>query len=98
MIRRTQTIASELTVALVWVMACLGITYQSLYHERYKLLETCFYVIHGVFPAIVIIDMVCSMFSFRHLLFIHFLILAWTYRYIWISSRRCYFLNRSHFL
>lgn len=57
MIRPTQTIASELTVALVWIMAALGITYQSIYHERYKLLETCFYVIVGVFPAIVIIDM-----------------------------------------
>lgn len=63
MIRPTQTIASELTVALVWIMAALGITYQSIYHERYKLLETCFYVIVGVFPAIVIIDMVCLIFQ-----------------------------------
>jgi monocyte-to-macrophage differentiation protein len=39
-------------------MAILGITYQTLYHERYKWLETCFYVIVGVFPALVIIDMV----------------------------------------
>ncbi len=46
------------TVTLVWVMAILGITYQILYHEKYKWLETCFYVIVGVFPAIVILDMV----------------------------------------
>lgn len=39
-------------------MAILGITYQSLYHERYKWLETCFYVVVGVFPAVAIIDMV----------------------------------------
>jgi monocyte-to-macrophage differentiation protein len=41
-------------------MAILGITYQILYHEKYKWLETCFYVIVGVFPAIVILDMVRS--------------------------------------
>jgi monocyte-to-macrophage differentiation protein len=58
--RPTQTISTTFTVALVWVMAILGITYQILYHERYKWLETCFYVIVGVFPAIVIIDMVSS--------------------------------------
>ena len=40
-------------------MALLGITYQILYHERYKLLETCCYIVVGFFPAIVIIDMVC---------------------------------------
>jgi channel protein (hemolysin III family) len=40
-------------------MALSGIAYQILYHERYKLLETCIYIIVGVFPAIVIVDMVC---------------------------------------
>jgi channel protein (hemolysin III family) len=40
-------------------MALLGITYQILYHERYKLLETCIYIVVGLFPAIVSIDMVC---------------------------------------
>lgn len=39
-------------------MALLGITYQILFHERYKLLETCIYITVGVFPAIVILDMV----------------------------------------
>ena len=57
-------------------MAILGITYQILYHERYKWLETCFYVIVGVFPAITIIDMVgLSMTSTTKLVcFIRFLI------------------------
>ncbi|CAF0822388.1 unnamed protein product [Adineta steineri] len=57
LLRPTQTISTSFTVALVWIMSILGITYQTIYHERYKLLETCFYVIVGVFPAIVIIDM-----------------------------------------
>ena len=39
-------------------MAILGITYQTLYHERYKWLEICCYVVVGVFPALVVIDMV----------------------------------------
>lgn len=59
MIRPTQTIGAEFTVGLVWVMAILGIAYQTIYHEKYKWLETCFYVTVGVVPAIVIIDMVC---------------------------------------
>jgi monocyte-to-macrophage differentiation protein len=60
LMRPTQTISTSFTVTIVWIMAILGITYQILYHERYKWLETCFYVIVGVFPAIVIIDMVNS--------------------------------------
>jgi channel protein (hemolysin III family) len=58
--RPTQTFSTSFTVTVVWIMAILGITYQILYHERYKWLETCFYVIVGVFPAIVIVDMVNS--------------------------------------
>lgn len=45
-------------MVVVWIMALLGITFQILYHERYKLLETCCYIIVGLLPAIVIIDMV----------------------------------------
>jgi channel protein (hemolysin III family) len=59
LLRPTQTISTSFTVALVWTMAILGIIYQSLYHERHKWLEIFFYLIVGVFPAIVIIDMVC---------------------------------------
>jgi len=57
LLRPTQTTSAVFTVALVWIMAILGITYQTVFHERYKWLETCFYVIVGVFPGIVIIDM-----------------------------------------
>ncbi|XP_076345284.1 monocyte to macrophage differentiation factor 2 isoform X5 [Tachypleus tridentatus] len=35
----------------VWVMAICGIAYQNLFHERYKTLETCFYLIMGIIPA-----------------------------------------------
>ncbi|CAF3724777.1 unnamed protein product [Rotaria sordida] len=57
LLRPIQAIPTIFTVALVWIMAILGITYQILYHERHKWLETCFYVGVGVFPAIVITDM-----------------------------------------
>ncbi|XP_049296567.1 monocyte to macrophage differentiation factor [Anopheles funestus] len=39
----------------VWVMAVLGIVYQQMYHERYKCLETFFYVVIGLGPSVVII-------------------------------------------
>lgn len=58
LLRPAQSLSSTTTIAIVWTMALLGITYQILYHERYKLLETCIYITVGVFPAIVILDMV----------------------------------------
>uniref|UniRef100_A0A182JFW7 Monocyte to macrophage differentiation factor 2 n=1 Tax=Anopheles atroparvus TaxID=41427 RepID=A0A182JFW7_ANOAO len=39
----------------VWVMAVLGIIYQQMYHERYKCLETFFYVVIGLGPSLVIV-------------------------------------------
>jgi predicted membrane channel-forming protein YqfA (hemolysin III family) len=61
-------------------MAISGITYQNLYHEKYKWLETCFYVIVGVIPGIVIIDMVCL---YKNVYFFcYLLLLDRTYRYI----------------
>lgn len=39
----------------VWVLAGLGILYQQAFHERYKSLETLFYIIMGIFPALPII-------------------------------------------
>ncbi|XP_058126653.1 monocyte to macrophage differentiation factor [Anopheles ziemanni] len=39
----------------VWVMAVLGIIYQQMYHERYKCLETFFYVVIGLGPSVVIV-------------------------------------------
>ncbi|CAF1064268.1 unnamed protein product [Rotaria magnacalcarata] len=57
LLRPTPIISTIFSVVLVWTMGMLGITYQILYHEKYKWLETCFYVIVGVLPAIVVIDM-----------------------------------------
>ncbi|XP_053676442.1 monocyte to macrophage differentiation factor [Anopheles nili] len=39
----------------VWVLAALGIIYQQMYHERYKCLETFFYVVIGLGPSVVIV-------------------------------------------
>ncbi|XP_015112663.1 monocyte to macrophage differentiation factor [Diachasma alloeum] len=40
---------------LVWIMATIGILYQQMFHERYKMLETIFYLIMGVGPSIAVI-------------------------------------------
>ncbi|UJR25403.1 hypothetical protein I4U23_006750 [Adineta vaga] len=58
LLRSTQTVSSSTTITIVWIMSLLGITYQLLYHERYKLVEICCYIVVSVFPAIVIIDMI----------------------------------------
>ncbi|XP_058466806.1 monocyte to macrophage differentiation factor [Malaya genurostris] len=39
----------------VWVMAILGIIYQQIFHERYKCLETFFYILIGLGPSMVIV-------------------------------------------
>ncbi|CAF2425690.1 unnamed protein product [Rotaria sp. Silwood2] len=57
LLRPIQAISTIFTVGIVWVMAILGITYQILYHEKHRWFATCCYVVVGVFPAIVIIDM-----------------------------------------
>ncbi|KAL9872452.1 monocyte to macrophage differentiation factor isoform 2-T2 [Glossina fuscipes fuscipes] len=41
---------------MIWVMAAIGITYQQLFHERFKCLETCFYVIMGLGPAVAVLS------------------------------------------
>ncbi|XP_015512793.1 monocyte to macrophage differentiation factor [Neodiprion pinetum] len=41
---------------LVWIMAMLGILYQQVFHERFKMLETIFYLIMGIGPSIAIIN------------------------------------------
>jgi monocyte-to-macrophage differentiation protein len=45
---------------IVWVLASLGILYQQLFHERYKCLETFFYLFMGIVPSVAIINMVCT--------------------------------------
>ncbi|XP_069683533.1 monocyte to macrophage differentiation factor 2 [Periplaneta americana] len=42
---------------IVWVLASLGILYQQLFHERYKCLETFFYLFMGIVPSLAIISM-----------------------------------------
>ncbi|XP_012263087.1 monocyte to macrophage differentiation factor isoform X2 [Athalia rosae] len=41
---------------MVWIMAMLGILYQQVFHERYKMLETIFYLFMGIGPSIAIIN------------------------------------------
>ncbi|XP_017889068.1 monocyte to macrophage differentiation factor 2 isoform X1 [Ceratina calcarata] len=40
----------------VWIMAILGILYQQIFHERYKMLETLFYLLMGIGPSVAIIN------------------------------------------
>ena len=42
----------------VWVLATLGILYQQLFHEKYKALETLFYVIIATMPSLAVLEMV----------------------------------------
>ncbi|EDV99653.1 monocyte to macrophage differentiation factor [Drosophila grimshawi] len=39
---------------IIWLMAAIGIAYQQLFHERYKCLETFFYILMGLGPALVV--------------------------------------------
>ncbi|CAH0564063.1 unnamed protein product [Brassicogethes aeneus] len=40
---------------IVWVMAFLGIVYQQTFHEKYKTLETLFYLFMGIGPSLTIL-------------------------------------------
>ena len=42
---------------IIWVLALMGIIYQQIFHERYKRLETCFYVLIGLTPAVAVFAM-----------------------------------------
>lgn len=55
-LRQLDGISVELRWA-VWLLATLGIVYQQLFHERYKALETTFYVIIALFPALAVNQM-----------------------------------------
>ncbi|KAL8616050.1 hypothetical protein ACOMHN_064600 [Nucella lapillus] len=48
---------SEEMLFLVWILAVGGILYQYIFHEQYKWLEIVLYLVIGVCPAIVILDM-----------------------------------------
>ena len=49
--------ANELKWA-IWVFALIGITYQQIFHERYKTVETTFYVLIAVMPSLAVNEMV----------------------------------------
>lgn len=42
----------------IWVLAVAGILYQQVFHERFKMLETVFYLVIGILPALAVVDMV----------------------------------------
>lgn len=41
---------------IVWILAIFGIIYQQTFHEKYKSLETCFYLVMGMGPALFLIS------------------------------------------
>ena len=47
----------------VWLLALLGITYQQLFHEKYKALETTFYVLIATLPSLAVLEMVRFLFN-----------------------------------
>ncbi|KAL1130823.1 hypothetical protein AAG570_012064 [Ranatra chinensis] len=40
---------------IIWIMAGLGIIYQQIFHEKYKSLETFFYLLVGLGPSIIVL-------------------------------------------
>lgn len=42
----------------VWFMAAVGILYQQIFHEKYKWLETLFYVLIGLLPSLPFVHLV----------------------------------------
>lgn len=48
---------------VVWIMAIMGILYQQIFHEKYKMLETIFYVVMGIGPSVAILNVVSKAFE-----------------------------------
>lgn len=48
---------------VVWIMAIIGILYQQIFHEKYKMLETIFYVVMGIGPSVAILNVVSKAFE-----------------------------------
>jgi len=55
-LRHLDGVSVELRWA-VWLLATLGILYQQIFHERYKALETTFYVVIALLPSLAIWQM-----------------------------------------
>ena len=62
--------ASQLSWA-IWILACLGIIYQQLFHEKYKWLETTIYLTVALAPAIAVYEMV-KILKFKVYLILHY--------------------------
>ena len=63
-LRHLDGVSVELRWA-VWLLALLGITYQQLFHERYKALETLFYVVIATLPSLAVLEMVGTLKTFE---------------------------------
>lgn len=48
---------------VIWLLAVLGITYQQIFHERYKMLELLLYLVMGLGPAAIIVTSNVSLLS-----------------------------------
>ncbi len=57
-LRSTNGMFGESLLLCVWVASACGIVYQVVFHEKYKMLEIFFYLVIGICPSIVVIDMV----------------------------------------
>ncbi len=56
----------------IWPLAFLGIVYQQLFHEKYKWLETTFYLVIGIVPGLLAtLEMVNNYLQLYQLLPIH---------------------------
>jgi len=44
----------------IWVLAGVGILYQQIFHEMFKMIDTIFYVVIGVMPSLAVIEMVSN--------------------------------------
>lgn len=57
-LRKTHGMFGDSMIQIVWISAFIGIIYQIVFHEKYKIVEIIFYLIIGICPSIIIIDMV----------------------------------------
>ena len=66
-LRSTYSGFQDTMLILVWVGAFIGVIYQIVFHEQYKILEIIFYLIVGLCPSIVMMNMVSFCYYIFHL-------------------------------
>lgn len=54
---------------IVWFLAVMGIIYQQIFHEKYKMLETIFYLIMGIGPIFPILPEVSDSINTFNIIF-----------------------------